>query len=183
MAANTRGVDRALRARLADGSLAGKWSLDPARSSVALRSKSMWGMASVKGTFGQVSGEAVISPDGEVSGTITIGSASIDTKNRARDKHLRSDDFFASDRYPDIVFTAGQVKLAGEEATVTGTLQVRDAAGPLSFPAAVSADGSDEVRLDAEVHVDRADFGLTWNRMGMVSRNNTLTIHAVFTRG
>jgi polyisoprenoid-binding protein YceI len=183
MAANARGADPALLARLADGSLAGKWSLDPSRSSVTLRSKSMWGMASVKGSFGQLSGEAVISPDGEASGTITVGSASVDTKNRTRDKHLRSADFFASDRYPDIVFTARQVKLAGEEATVIGTLQVRDTARPLSFPVAVSADGSDEVRLDAEVHVDRADFALTWNRMGMMSTKNTLTIHAVFARG
>jgi len=32
------------------------------------------------------------------------------------------------------------------------------------------------------VIIKRADFGLTWNRMGLVSMNNTLTIHAVFTK-
>jgi hypothetical protein len=31
------------------------------------------------------------------------------------------------------------------------------------------------------VHINRADFGLTWNLMDMASMNNTLTIHAVFT--
>ena len=36
--------------------------------------------------------------------------------------------------------------------------------------------------LDAEVHVNRADFGLTWNQMGMASMNNILAIHAVFIR-
>ena len=76
-----------------------------------------------------------------------------------------------------------EVKLAGEEATVLGTLQVRDAARPLSFPVAVSANGNDELQLDAEIRVDRSEFGLTWNRMGMASMKNTLTIHAVFTRG
>jgi hypothetical protein len=30
--------------------------------------------------------------------------------------------------------------------------------------------------------INRADFGLTWNQLGLVSMNNTLTIHAVFTR-
>jgi len=30
--------------------------------------------------------------------------------------------------------------------------------------------------------INCADFGLTWNLMGMVSLDNTLTIHAVFTR-
>ena len=39
-----------------------------------------------------------------------------------------------------------------------------------------------EVWLDAEVRINRADFGLTWNLMGLVSKNNTLTIHAVFTK-
>lgn len=35
-------------------------------------------------------------------------------------------------------------------------------------------------RLDAEVQVNRADFGLTWNQMGMTSMQNTITVHAVF---
>jgi polyisoprenoid-binding protein YceI len=183
MAANARITDPALRARLADGSLAGQWSLDPSRSSVGLRTKAMWGLVPVKGTFGQVSGEAVISPDGEASGTVTVGSASIDTHSRARDKHLRSADFFESDAYPDIVFTVRQVQLTGDGAAVTGTLQVREAARPLSFPAAVSAVGDDAVQLDAEVVIDRSDFGLTWKQRGTTSMTNTLTVRAVFTRG
>ena len=36
--------------------------------------------------------------------------------------------------------------------------------------------------LDAEVQVNRADFGLTWNQMGMASIHNTITVHAVFTK-
>jgi polyisoprenoid-binding protein YceI len=36
--------------------------------------------------------------------------------------------------------------------------------------------------LDATVQVDRSEFGLTWNKMGMVSMNNAITIHAVLTR-
>ena len=42
--------------------------------------------------------------------------------------------------------------------------------------------GDGEVWLDAEVHINRADFGLTWNLMGMASMDNTLTIHAAFTQ-
>jgi polyisoprenoid-binding protein YceI len=48
--------------------------------------------------------------------------------------------------------------------------------------AAAPVPGDGEVWLDAEVHINRADFGLTWNLMGMASMNNTLTIHAVFTQ-
>ena len=39
-----------------------------------------------------------------------------------------------------------------------------------------------EVALDADVQVNRADFGLTWNQLGMASMNNTITVHAVFTK-
>jgi polyisoprenoid-binding protein YceI len=52
---------------------------------------------------------------------------------------------------------------------------------PLSFDAKVSA-AADEVHLDAEVPVNRADFGLTYRPLRMASLNNTVTVHAVFTR-
>ena len=63
----------------------------------------------------------------------------------------------------------------------------RRAGGARPDPAAVLCcrgvrPGDGEVWLDAEVHVNRADFGLTWNLLGMSSLHNTLTIHAVFTR-
>ena len=48
---------------------------------------------------------------------------------------------------------------------MTGALTVRGRTRPLSFDAAASAQG-DEIWLDAEVHVNRADFGLTWNLLG-----------------
>ena len=30
--------------------------------------------------------------------------------------------------------------------------------------------------------VDRTEFGLTWNQIGMVAKDSTVTVHAVFTR-
>ncbi len=136
----------------------------------------------MKGTFGEISGEAVISAAGEVSGTIRVGSASVDTKIKKRDAHLRSADFFDSDSHPHIIFTAQQVTLTSEGATVTGTLQVRDRTQPLTFPVAVSVSGDETIQLDAEVVIDRSGFGLTWNQLGALSMKNTLTIHAVFAR-
>jgi YceI-like domain len=64
---------------------------------------------------------------------------------------------------------------------VTGSLTVRGRTRPLPFDAKVSAAAS-EVRLDAEVPVNRADFGMTYSPMRMASLNNTITVHAVFTR-
>ena len=53
---------------------------------------------------------------------------------------------------------------------------------PLSFDAAASVRGDGEFWLDAEIHINRANFGLTWNQMGLASMNNIVPIHAVFTR-
>jgi polyisoprenoid-binding protein YceI len=140
------------------------------------------GLIPVNGVFREVSGNGTVSPDGEVSGTVTVAAASIDTKNTRRDTHLRSTDFFDSGNNPDITFTADGIRPSGQDVAVTGALTVRDRTRPLSFDAAASVQGDGEIWLDAEVHVNRADFGLTWNLMGMASMNNTLTIHAVFTR-
>jgi polyisoprenoid-binding protein YceI len=153
-----------LQALLEDGALAGEWVLDPSRSSIGLENRSMRGL------------------DGAVNGTLTVAAASVDTKNTRRDSHLRSADFFDSGRHPDIIFTADSILPCGPGVTVTGVLTVRDRTRPLSFEAAASVPGDGEIWLDAEVGVNRADFGLTWNLLGTVSMRNTVTIHAVFTR-
>jgi len=172
----------ALQALLKDGTLAGEWVLDPRKSSIKLKNKSVAGLVPVSGVFRELSGNGTISPDGQVSGTVTVAAASIDTKNARRDKHLRSDDFFDSANNPDITFTADGIRPAGQGVAVTGALTVRDRTRPLSFDAAASVNGDGEIWVDAEIHVNRADFGLTWNQMGMTSMKNTLTIHAAFTR-
>ena len=170
----------ALEALLQGATLAGNWTLDESKSTIGLKSKSMWGMVPVKGVFRQISGNGTLSPAGEVSGTISVAAESIDTKNKKRDTHLRSADFFDSGTYPQITFTVDQVSPAAEGVTVAGRLTVHGRTAPVSFPATVSVLGDDEVQLDAEVQVNRADFGLTWNKMGMTSMNNTITVHAVF---
>lgn len=170
----------ALLALLKDGTLTRDWVLDPRRSSVRLETRAMGGVVRVSGVFREVSGFGTIFPDGEVSGTLTVAAASIDTKNTRRDTHLRSADFFDSANYPEITFNAETIRPSGQAVAVTGALTVRGRTRPLSVDAAVSIRGNDEVWIDAEVIINRADFGLTWNRMGTVSMNNTLTIHAVF---
>jgi polyisoprenoid-binding protein YceI len=170
----------ALQELLADATLAGDWTLDGAKSTIGLRSRTIWGLIPVRGVFGQVTGHGTVSAVGEVSGTITVAAASIDTKNAKRDKHLRSSDFFQADAFPHITFSVDRLQPSGEGVTVTGQLSVRGRTRPLTFPATVSAASSGEVRLDAEIQVNRADFGLTWNQLGMTSMQNTITVHAVF---
>jgi polyisoprenoid-binding protein YceI len=156
--------------------------LDKDRSTVALRSRSMWGLAPVKGVFRELDGDATISPSGEVTGRITVAAGSVDTANPKRDTHLRSNDFFLSEKYPAITFTVNSLTPAGEGASVSGTLTVRDKTLPVTFPASASQLDGGAIALDATLQVDRSEFGLTWNQLGMASMKNTITIHAVFTK-
>jgi polyisoprenoid-binding protein YceI len=170
-----------LRAQLQDGKLAGSWTLDPSRSQIRLKSKSVWGLVPVTGAFREISGNADVSPAGEVTGTIIVAARSVDTKNDKRDVHLRSADFFDVENHPDITFTVDRVRPGNGGGEVAGSLTVRGRTRPTSF--GVKASGTDgDVTLDGELQVNRADFGLMWNRMGMASMHNTITVHAVFTR-
>ena len=177
----TSGQPTALAPLLTEGKLAGSWTLDAARSQVRLASRSMWNLVPVKGVFGEVSGAGTVTAAGEVTGTITIVAGSIDTKVKKRDDHLRSADFFDVARYPDITFSVEGVSPAADGVTVAGSLTVRETSRPVSFGAAVSG-GDSEVTFDAEVPVNRTDYGLTFNQLGMMGTRNTITIHAVFTK-
>jgi polyisoprenoid-binding protein YceI len=181
MAASERVAGPALEEQLKDGALAGEWVLDPSRSAVSFKSKSMGGLVRVHGAFRQITGNGTVHPAGEVSGALRLAAASIDTKNTKRDTHLRSADFFDSDNHPEIVYTVQRIRPSGRGVTVTGTLSIRGNARLLTFDGTAEASGDGEVWLDATLDINRGDFGLTWNLMGSVSMNSTITIHAVFT--
>lgn len=156
----------------------GTWQLDPSASSVALKHKTMWGMVTVKGAFTKFSGQGEVRGDGTVRGTVTLDAASLDTKNAKRDKHLRSADFFDSDKYPAITFTVEGAELKADgTARVSGRLAVRGISRPHSFTARVSSVGRDGVIVETQLLVDRNQFEMGWNQMGML--RGLTTVNAV----
>jgi polyisoprenoid-binding protein YceI len=162
---------------------AGRWTLDPAGTSVRVQHKTMWGLVNVKGVFAQVSGEGEVLAGGGAHGSVTIDAASLDTKNAKRDKHLRSADFFDADKHPSLVFTATDVTSVGNgTARITGDLTVIGVSRPLSFTAEASEVSADAVTLTAELPVDRKEFGMTWNQANMLKPLTFVTITARFTR-
>jgi polyisoprenoid-binding protein YceI len=171
----------ALEALIHDGTLTGSWTLDPARSKVLLETRHTWGLLPLHGAFGQVTGNGTVTAAGQVSGTVTVAAGSIDTKSKMRDKDLRSAKVFDAANHPDITYTVDGMQPTTGGVRVAGSLTVRGRTRPLSFGARVSATG-EQVRLDAEVPVNRADFGLTYSPLRMAPMHNTIVIHAVFTR-
>jgi polyisoprenoid-binding protein YceI len=161
----------------------GVWQLDPARSTVTLRHKTMWGLVTVKGIFKSVSGGGEVLADGTARGTLTLDAASLDTKQAKRDKHLRSADFFHVDKHPEITYTVRRATLGADGTVqVTGDLTVRGNTRPLAFAARADQAGQGAVAVAAEVAVDRADFDLNWNQLGMLRGLTTVTVALRFTR-
>ncbi|MGW4594070.1 YceI family protein [Streptomyces sp. NPDC004457] len=162
---------------------AGLWQLDPTASTVGLRHKTLWGLVTVKGTFTGVGGTGEVRPDGSATGTVTLDAASLDTRNAKRDVHLRSADFFDTDRHPQITFTVrGADRLEGDTVRVTGQLTVRGVGRPLSLTARLTGVSADALTLETEFGVDREQFGMGWNQLGMIRGLTTVTAALRFTR-
>lgn len=161
----------------------GQFILDTARSTIAFRHKTMWGLVTVKGTFKGVSGEGKLGADGAATGVINVRADSVDTKNATRDKHLRSDDFFAAERFPVIKFEVLTAEQNGDGAVrVDGLLTVRDVTQAHTVTATVAATEPTGVTLVTQFDVDRAAFGITWNQVGMMRGAATVTATLRFAR-
>jgi polyisoprenoid-binding protein YceI len=161
----------------------GVWQLDAAASTVALRHKTMWGLVTVKGAFGVVGGQGEVRPDGSATGTLTLDAATLDTKNKKRDEHLRSADFFDAASHPEITFAVRSAEVrTGDTVGVSGQLSVRGISRPQSLTARLVGADADALTLDTEFTVDRAEFGLGWNQMGMIRGLTTVAATLRFVR-
>ncbi|MCX5268747.1 YceI family protein [Streptomyces sp. NBC_00199] len=161
----------------------GLWQLDAGASTVALKHRTMWGLVTVKGVFTAVHGGGEVAADGTASGVLTLRAASLDTKNAKRDAHLRGADFFDADNHPDITFAVRSAEIGADGAVeVAGQLTVRGISRPQTLTARVSGADSDAVTLDTEFAVDRSEFGLGWNQLGMIRGTAAVTATLRFTR-
>lgn len=159
--------------------LAGTWTLDPEKTTVAFRTKAMW-VLPVKGVAKALNGDAEISGD-TVKGKLVIDAASFDTKSTKRDNHLRSEDFLEVVKYPTIVFMANGGRPAGpDRVEITGVLTVHGRSQPLTLQAEVTRSGN-SATVSAEVEIDRRLWGVSWVKMG-AGLKNQVAIRAHFNR-
>ena len=160
----------------------GLWQLDPTASTVAVRHKTFWGLVTVKGAFAGVGGRGEVAADGTASGTLSIDATSLDTKNKKRDDHLRSADFFDADNHPEITFAVRSARHTGDDVQVDGQLTVRGISRLQKATAKLVSADADGLTLEAEFQVVREEFGITFNQMGMMGGPTTVTATLRFTR-
>jgi len=166
-----------------DGGLAGRWQLDQQASRAEFRIRHFWHAITVRGRFGQVEGQGIIGPDGTVTGQLIIAAGSLNTRNKQRDKHLRSADFFDAEQHPRVVVTVERAALdADGRLTGEGTLEAAGVSEPVTITADVIEASTDAVTLKAELTVDRSRFGMTWSPLRMAEMQATGAVTARFTR-
>lgn len=125
----------------------------------------------VRGNFNDFSGTVNVDAETKTlnSAQATIQAASIDTRNEKRDEHLRSEDFFAVQEFPEISFVSKQISGNGDEITVVGDLTIRGVTKEVVLTGGFAGTATDpwgnkRAGFEATGEIDRKDFGLNWNK-------------------
>jgi len=138
----------------------GHYEIDVSRSRVTFRTRHMFGLGPVRGTFAIRSGSADIAePLADSAIHAEIDTASFRTGNQQRDRSVLSAQFLDAARFPVISFRNGLVSADGK--TVRGTLAVRDVCRPVSLSIGQVTTAGQSFTASATVRVDRTEFGVT----------------------
>lgn len=97
-----------------------------------------------------------------------INIASVNTENERRDKHLRSDDFFNAEKYPEMSFVSSTINKTEDGYIAQGKLTIRDVTKDIALPFIVKGPvkdkwGNTRIGVSASLTINRQDFDVTWN--------------------
>ncbi|MES2522747.1 MAG: YceI family protein [Gemmatimonadota bacterium] len=123
-------------------------------------------MLSAHGFFAKWDADVALDPKNWEASTvaITIDASSINTRVEMRDKHLRSDDFLAVDKFPTITFKSVEVKKSGEsKLDITGDLTVRGTTKRVVVPATLVFYEGTTGRFRGHFAINRKDYGIAYN--------------------
>jgi polyisoprenoid-binding protein YceI len=158
----------------------GHYEIDISQSRVKFRTRHMFGLGPVRGTFAIRSGSADIAePLADSAIHAEIDTASFKTRNPVRDQNVRSARFLDAARFPVISFRDGLVSADGR--TVSGTLTVREVSRPVSLSIGQVSAAGRSFTASASARVDRTEFGVTAMR-GLAGRYLDLTVEVRWTR-
>jgi polyisoprenoid-binding protein YceI len=145
---------------------AGDWLEVSSASEVTFKTRTLFGLLSVNGTFTGHSGQMTVDGDGHASGQLELDAASVETGISKRDAHLASADYFDAENNPKIVFSLSSIDPAG--GTVQGELQIRDNTIPIQGQVEIEQLGPDRIRLTSEIPFDHQSAGLGWRKTGQI---------------
>jgi polyisoprenoid-binding protein YceI len=148
-----------------------EWKLDRAHSAITFTVKHMV-ISEVTGRFDDftltLSSSKEDFTDATLEGTIWVDS--IDTGNSFRDRHLKTDDFFNAQKYPDIKFKSTSVTKVGDNNyKINGALTIRDVTKNVTWDAVLNGtlktSRGTRVAWKVTLAINRFDYGLKWDKV------------------
>ncbi len=136
----------------------GRYEIDTDRSTVTFRTRHLFGLLPVRGSF--PIGQGIVDIADPHSGSrihAEVLAAGFRTGNERRDEHVRSPDFLDAAQYPVMTFVSTQVTGTG----IAGTLTVRGVSRPVELAVEVLDRSAAEFSARASTRIDRTDFGIT----------------------
>jgi len=150
----------------------GRYEIDISCSAVTFRTRHLFGLAPVRGSFAIRAGTIdVDEPLAYSSAFVQIDAASFRTGNGQRDHQVRSERLLDTDRYPVITFRSESV----DGLALTGTLTVRNVTMPVTLSIEQTAARARWFNARASTRIDRNEFGVTAYR-GIAGRYLDMTI-------
>ena len=150
------------------------WQIDPAHTHVEFAVKHLM-IATVRGRFSDVTGTVIVAGHdfSRAQIEVTIGVASIDTREPQRDGHLKSPDFFDVDTYPTMTFRSRRVEhtsLDANQGRLVGDLTLHGVTKEVLLDATLEGltkdpYGNNRAGFSATGKLSRKDFGLGWNQL------------------
>jgi polyisoprenoid-binding protein YceI len=146
---------------------AGTWSADKVHSTVGFAVKHMV-VSTFRGRFEDFDATLVTGDDGtlRLEGAVKADSLVVKDENLAA--HLKSPEFFDTERHPEISFASTLVRSEGGELIVDGELTIKghtrpiEARGTITEPVVTLGD-IEKIGVELEATVDRTEYGLNWN--------------------
>jgi polyisoprenoid-binding protein YceI len=148
------------------------WNIDPAHSTAQFTVRHL-AISNVTGNFTKVTGSIVLNEkdiaQSQVAASIDVGS--VDTRVEARDKDLRSPNFFDVEKYPTIEFKSKRIVNSGGKLQVIGDLTIhgttREVMLEVEGPTPELADpwGNSRRGISATTTINRRDFNLVYNNL------------------
>jgi len=142
--------------------------LDPTHSEVTFSVKHL-AISKVRGSFERFTATIVTDEDPTKSTVeASIEVASVNTNQKDRDNHLRTNDFFKADEFPNITFVSTSVKRDGDDITIVGELTLRGVSKSVTLAGefggiVIDGYGQSKAGFSASTKINRHDFGVSWN--------------------
>lgn len=147
-----------------------QWVIDTAHSDIHFKVKHLM-INTVTGSFKKFDATLETGKDDFSDAQITFAAdvASITTGMEMRDTHLKSDDFFNAEKYPQLKFVSTEFqKTGGNTYLLKGNITIRETTQPIELQVEhggtiVDSYGNTKAGFEISGKLKRKDFGLNWN--------------------